>query len=107
MATAAEASAGGHSSNDGSRGTLRPAADANWRPEMTCAFLGPDQRTYNLRYCTVLGTSLVPIAMRRCFLLFVGSTKLFRTSDHKLFIILSVLNNFVNVNSTSNYSVLV
>jgi len=30
------------SSSDGSRGTLWPAADANWRPEMTCTFLGPD-----------------------------------------------------------------
>jgi len=27
--------------SDGSRGTLRPAADANWRSEMACAFSGP------------------------------------------------------------------
>ena len=36
------AAARGPSRSGGSRGTLRPAADVNWQPVMTCAFPGLD-----------------------------------------------------------------
>jgi len=37
-----QAAGGGSQGSGGRRGTLRPASDATWRPEMTCAFPGPD-----------------------------------------------------------------
>ena len=40
---AAEAALAATGSSDRKRGTLRPASDATWRPEMKCAFPGPRQ----------------------------------------------------------------
>jgi len=37
-----QAAGGGAQGSGSRRGTLRPASDATWRPEMTCAFPGPD-----------------------------------------------------------------
>jgi len=46
--------AAGSSSSDSSRGTLWPAADANWRPEMTCAFPGRDSYALLFVFCAHL-----------------------------------------------------
>jgi len=56
-AAAAAAAASDCSSRDGRRGTPRPAADANWRLDMTRAFPGPESYAFLLLLGLVLALS--------------------------------------------------
>jgi len=72
MVAAAEVAAAaprGRSSSNGSYGILWPAADANWRPEMTCAFPGPD--SYALLFLFRPATDPVLLLMLMLLLLFL------------------------------------
>ena len=50
-----------HSSSGGAgggrRGTMRPASDATWRPEMKCVFSGPD--SYALLFLLVYSQNII------------------------------------------------